>query len=482
MTSSSTVPPLATLTNLTTESRLIPSPWARMVRGIGLGQHSAGYEPAAAAHIRGAFAQLTAKVDGEDPYTGFCALLSELILRATESGDVEEVLPSVLQSVGRQDNPYLRLMAGSILMDAFAKLGLATSLLVNDHRDFPAEMLASLELVRPDRIDDENRGHHGDYERVCASAALFLSIGQLGFTDRLVAGPRNYIRESLALLENIPSPFYRGRGGALLFTVIGILGHAPLAHAGDRDYITETLDQLDRFDELEKPLFPQPMTVASAKVYPLLTMLNAIAACGTAEHLTRSRDRIAEADSLMAQLTTPELCHMSLYYITARANLGRPVENLDVFLTERVRRCEQDVDPGADFFLNGISFPYIFETTTILGRDDLISDEMIDRFLRCFPDLGRNRADRIHRTFPLSYGINALAGMGRATLMFEPSQHYAGSSPLAWVVGQFSEGAQDEAGRLALVNHALVDYALRQRGPGRDESSLFKGFHFPLAG
>ena len=476
MSISTEFPPRAGLAHLSTESRLIPTPWARMVRGIGLGQYPVDHDPAAVAQIRDAFARLTAKVAGADPYTDCCALVAELILTAVEHGDVQQALGPVLDSIRGQGNPYHRLMAGCILIDAFAKLELDASLLINDDLDFPAELLAATALIKPNQIDDENRGHHGDYERVCAVSALFLALGQLGLTNRLVEG--RHLQEALDLLENIPSPFYRGRGGATLLSVIALLGQQQLIHGGKRDYIKETLDHLDRADELELPVFPQVMTIASARVYPLLTMLNAIAAAGTAEHLTHGRDRLAEAEALMAELTTPERCHMSLYYIVALHNLGRPMPDLDAYLVDVVARCERDVDPGADFFLNGISYPYVIETATITGRADLISDAMIERFLRSFPDLDRTPQDRVHRTFPLSYGLNALGGIGVADRLFEPYEHYQGASPLGWVIDQFSEGARDEGIRLSLLNHALVNHALRQRGADRSETPLFQSFQF----
>ncbi len=295
----------------------------------------------------------------------------------------------------------------------FAKLELDPSLLINDEIDFPAEMLATTTLIEPNQIDDENRGHHGDYERVCAAAALFLALGQLGLTDRLVSGGRNHLQEALDLLENIPSPFYRGRGGATLLTVISVLGQEHLIHGGKRDYIKEILDHLDRADELEPAVFPQPMTVASARVYPLLTMLNAIAAGGRPEHLTHGRDRLAEAEALMGRLTTPERCHMSLYYVVALHNLGRPLPDLDGYLSEVVDRCRHDVDPGADFFLNGISYPYIIETAAIAGRTDLIDENMLERFVRSFPDLDRTPQDRIHRTFRSATGSTLSAASAR---------------------------------------------------------------------
>jgi hypothetical protein len=482
--------PVAGLNDLSNESRMISTPWSRMVRGIGLGQYPIDYDPAAAARIRQTFDLLAAKVPTSNSYTLFSRILADLILKVEDPtggflcAEVEQALWPILDAVRSEKNPYYRLMAGCILMDAFAKLGLDRALLVNEGMDFPGEILAVADQIEPDQIKDGNKGRHGDYEKLFAYSAVFLAFGQLSLKERLVSGPRNYIRESLDLLEGIPAPYFRGRSGSTLFSVISLLGYDALIFDGDRDYMKEVLDCMDRADELnDPPAFPNPVTAAYPKIYPLVTMLNAIAMSGRAEYLTYGKDRLAEMKELMAGISPVERNHMGQYYIVALHNLGRlqdQVPDLDAFVEGVVGQWEK-MDPGANFFLNGLSYSYLIETAMISGRMDLITDKTLDRLVDFFPDLDRTDQDRINRPYPFSYALNILGEIGASNLLFGPRARYEGSSPMAWVINHLSKNAREEGSRLYMLDHALVGYALRLRGAHRGETELFKSFGFRLA-
>ncbi|MEU0229463.1 MULTISPECIES: hypothetical protein [unclassified Streptomyces] len=487
MTSASFPVPVDGLCHLSNETRMIATPWSRMVRGIGLGQYPVAYDPAAAARIRRTFALLSAKGADSNSYTRFSRLLADLVLsvadpsRPLRRSDVEQDLGPILDTVRAEENPYFRLMAGCILMDSFAKLGLDKGLLVNAETDFPAEILAVADSIAPDRIKDENAGRHGHYEKLSAYSAVFLAMGQLGLKERLVSGRRNYVRESLGLLEKIPAPFFRGRGGAVLLSVISLLGYERFIFGEGRDHIKEVLDHLDRADELNSPpAFPQPMSEAFPKVYPLLTMLNAIAMSGRAEeYVAYGRDRLAEAKELMGRITPVERTHMGLYYIIALHNLGRlddQVPDLSGLVEDIVGEWEH-IDPGANYFLNGIAYAYVIQTAMLTGRMDLIGDKTVERLVDCFPDLDRTDDDRVNRPYPFAYALNVLGETGRSHLLFEPRDAYGGATPMSWVVGRLSEGGSEEQ-RLYMLNHALLGYALRMRGPERTETPLTRGFRF----
>jgi hypothetical protein len=485
---SSTSPPVAGLDDLSNESRMISTPWSRMVRGIGLGQYPIEYDPVIAARIRQAFDLLVAKVPA-NAYTRFSRLLADLILTAEDPDaglsrtEVEMALGPIMHAVRSERNPYYRLMAGCILMDAFAKLGLDRTLLVNENTDIPGEVLATVDQIEPNRIKDENKGRHGDYERLSACTAVFLAFGQLGLQDRLVSGPRDHIREALNLLDRIPAPFFRGRGGSMLLSVVSLLGYDSLIFDGDRDYMKEVLDHLDRADELnDHPAFPQPMTASFPKAYPLLTMLNGIAMSGRQEYLSYGKDRLAEAKRLIAEISPVERTHMGQYYLVALHNLGRlrdQVPDLDGFVEDVVGQWRH-VDPGANFFLNGISYPYMIETAMITGRMDLVTGDTLDRMVDSFPDLDRTPEDRANRPYPFSYAVNVLGEIGASDRVFTPRVRYGGESPMAWVIDHLSEDARDEGSRLTMLDHALVSFALRLRGAQRAETELFKNFRFRL--
>ena len=225
------------------------------------------------------------------------------------------------------------------------------------------------------------------------------------------------------------------------------------------------------------------MSEGFPKIYPLLTMLNAIAMSGRPEYLTYRRDRLAEAKQLLTAITPVERTHMGLYYLVALHNLGRlreQVPDLDAFVEDLVGQWTH-VDPGSDFFLNGIAYPYLIETAMVTGRMDLIADTMLDRLVDSFPDLDRTDEGRANRPYPVSYVVNMLGEIGAAERLFSPRARYGDMSPLNWVIDHLSADAVGEGSRLYMLDHALISYALRLRGAQWTETELFRKFRFRLA-
>ena len=489
MTTVSRTLPVSGLSDLSNESRMIFAPWSRMIRGIGLGQYPIDFDPAIAEPIRSVFDQLAAKVLPSNHYTLFCRELAGFVLRVNDPADafqdIDQAVGTLLDAARAEPNPYYRAMAGSLVMDSFAKLGLPLSLLADDTRDFPAEVLATLDEIAPDQIPDENRGRHGDYERLSACSTVFLALGQLGLKDRLVTEERNHIIDALNLLENIPAPYFRGRSGSMFLCVVILLGFDRFIFDGERDYMKEVMHYLSRADEVRiYPSFPQKLPIAWSKVYPLLTMLNAIAMSGRAEYLSDPIDWLAEAKDLLEQVPWDDRVHMSQYYIVALHNLGRLADqlpDLDAYLGEIVAVLDQ-VDPAGNFFPNGIAYPYIVEVALLTGRMRMIPDEVLHQMVDAFPGYDRTAQDHANSAFPVSYVVNVVGEIGAPELVFAPRDRYDGMSALGWVVDHMSEGAQAEGTRMYMINHALVSYALRLRGAGAQETELFRNFRYRLAG
>lgn len=481
--------PVFGLNDLSNESRMISAPWSRLIRGIGLGQYPIDFDPAIAGHIRTSFDQIARRIPASDPYVRFCRELTELVLRVVDPGTSPEndetlrLVGSVLDAVRAEPNPYHRAMAGSLVLDTFAKLGLDMSFLVNEGLDFPREVLEVLDEIGPDQIPDENRGRHGDYERLSASSNVFLAIGQVGLGHRLVSDDRNYVVEALNLLENIPAPYFRGRSGSMLLSVVALLGYDRYIFDGDRDYMRETLEYLTRADEIGIfPSFPNEVPTAWSKAYPLLTMLNAIAVAGRVEYLNTPIDWLGEARALLDVIPWEHRVHMSQYYVIALHNLGRlqdELPDLDAYMKD-VTAVLGLVDPGANFFPDGISYPYIVELAMLTGRMDLIPDRALDRMVDALRNFDSG-IDHANSAFPVSYVLNVLGEIDEGELMFTPRDRYDGQTPLAWVIDNVSEGGKEESLRFYMIPHALFSFALRMRGANAEEANLFRNFRYRLA-
>jgi hypothetical protein len=225
--------PVRGLGDLGAESRMITTPWSRMVRGLGLGQYPVGYDPTIAGHLRKAFNLIALKIPEMNGYMHFCGLLGTLVLDVTApSADVSQLdlagaIEQIKNVIRKEPNPYYRVGAGCILMESFAKLRLDTTVLINERNDFAQEVLSMVDEIGADNIQDNNAGRHGDYEKIFAYTALFLSFGHLGIHDRLISGDRNLVLDALGVLDKIPAPFFpwAGRINALFSNiVVGIRG------------------------------------------------------------------------------------------------------------------------------------------------------------------------------------------------------------------------------------------------------------------
>lgn len=480
-------PPTTAIVPLTNERRLIATPWSRMVRALGLGQDPTGPDPFRSHYVQHTFDALVRRLGDGNPYTVFCAALADLVLEASATGvpdatAAERRLPGLLAAARAEPNAYYRLTAVCLLAESWVKVGLDPAVLTGAEVNLPGILLAGLDEIRPDQIRDENHGRHGQYERVSASTAVFLGIGHLGATDRLIDDGRDRVREALNLLEQIPAPFFRGRGGSMLMAVAAVLGHADAVtgDGGGVDHLQATLDYLDQAERINlPPAFPSPMTPAFGLIYPLLTMLNAVAALGRPELLTQGHDRLAEACDLYRGLAPAERTHMGLYLLVALHNLGCLPDHLEMMdeVVALIGRWSEG-DPGADYFLHGISYPYLIETARLTGRTDLLPDRMLERLAGAALGLERSAEYRANRPYPFSYAVSTLGALDRLDLLSAPDPRYGGRSATTWVIDRLSAAGRAEGNRLYMLDHALLHLALRERDPSRAEPGLFARFRF----
>ncbi|WP_210725907.1 hypothetical protein [Modicisalibacter radicis] len=467
-------PPIDGLEDFSMESRAIATPWSRIVRGLGLGQYPIGYDQHAEKCIRHSIDQLCFRVDNVDSYSRFASAIIDLILQKTNpalnlsTNKTDSLVSTVVGEIHNISNPYFRVTAGCILLTSIAKLNISRAYVSGSSLDLPAEILTSMDEIKPDRIQDENQGRHGDYERISAWATVFFAFGLLGLNERLVTTERDYIAEALSSLERVPSPFFRGRGGSMLISSIVLLGHKNRLLDHGHDHIGSILSYLDRAPELNsKPSFPSHMSDHFIKAYPLLTMLNAIGIAELPMYLTLGRDRLREANDLIVAIKPVERTHMGLYYIIALYNLGcidtaLPDKN---YFIERLVNEWKNIDPGRDYFLYGISYSYLLQLAYSTGRCDLITDAMIDRMVTAFASLERTDMSRANRPYPFSYVLNVLADLGVADRLYRPHPFYCGRSPFSWVMEHMSPKGEAERPRLYMINHALINWALRMRSP-----------------
>jgi len=467
---------------LAPESRVICTPWSRMVRGLSLGQYPVDYNEHLGSLVHQARDILLHKIPAPEGYLRFALLLADFAVEvsnpdvAVSNDRLITTTCKLTDALRSEKNPYYAVVGAGILFDAFAKLHLDIALLVNAEYDFAEEMLAMVDRIQPDQIRDENAGNHGEYEKLFAYTSLFLGMGQAGLQEKLTAGRRNRVREALGLIQTVPSPFFRGRGCSMLFSVLSAIGLDGMIFDDGHDFMKDVLEYVDRDDEINFPLrFPQPISPAYVKIYPRVTMLNAIAVSGRTSYATMGHNRLAELKPLWAELEPAEKMHQGLYYLIALHNLGKISEEIGAerAIVDNLVRFLDVVDPGANFFLNGLSHAYIVETAMVTGQLDAISDRAINRIADCFAHMDATPIDRISRAYPFAYDLNALSEVGEAGKLFEPRPTYGGVSAFSWLVDQFSPEGHAEGSRILMLGNALIGLGLRLRGAENDTTPMF---------
>ncbi|MDK9606691.1 hypothetical protein [Lelliottia wanjuensis] len=475
------------LAHLNIENRLITTPWSRIVRGMGLGQYPIAYNEKISCWIQEAFDELKNKTESKNNYVNFSALLCDFIClqikpnqKRSHSDSLNYIL-NIFYLINNEFNPYRRVMQYSITIDALAKLNINLFELLDKSIDLSELLFNTIHEIKSNCIKDENSGKHGDYEKLSAYTSVFFALAVCGKSDLAFIRGRNHIADALETLNSIPSPFFRGRGGSMLFCAIALLGHTEMLHSRDRDYILQTLDYLDCANTIGiNPTFPQSMTPEFVKIYPLLTMLNAIAATGYSRALCYRQDRIRQAGALMDALTPVERTHMGLYYIMAIYNLGlldREKKRISALVDELVDTANL-IDPSDNYFLHGIAGAYVIETASLTGKRCKITEQLIQTVANSFSTMDKHLDDEINRPYPFAYALTMLGEIGHVDKLFEPSPCYDNRSATSWMINNLTQVGDNADGRLYMFNHALINLMLRMRGNGCPVLKVYKDFMF----
>jgi hypothetical protein len=462
------------LNTLSQETLAVPTPWNRIVRGLSFGQYSIHADSIQRQNILTATQAISQKAS-TNSYHAFSAALIRII-NEIEVGRIEghsdspeqrrEELSNLLSLRESISSPYLRVVAGAITLNAWAKLGLDIQELESAGTDpFTNVLIDETYSIAPEQINDENKGEHGEYEQLFAWTSLIFAFAAAGKQRKLVQ-PHDHISHALSLIETIPGPFFRGRGGSMLITAIQKAGFSSSLVVGSRDYVAEILDYIDDYERINiPPAFPSPVSAAFGKAYPTYTMLNALALTNRRDLLTYRKDRLNDAKELYTNLEFPEQTHMGLYYLVALHNfnlLDSQVPDLRQF-TDTLISSWQQIDPAKDYFLYGISYQYLLQTAMFFGRFDLLTDRFITNLIDAYPRMERSPEAKNNVPYPFAYTVNIMQDLGISNLLFTQRDAYGQQRPFEWTVTQMSPNAELENQRLYMLDHALINWILRLR-------------------
>jgi hypothetical protein len=345
-------------------------------------------------------------------------------------------------------------------------------------------MLNCLDKIEPENIKDENHGLHGEYEKLSAYTSLLMTAVAINERDFFCFEGRNLIEEGLATLPKITSPFFRGRGGSMLFSAISLIGQQAILTDKKSEDIKMVFDALDSPDsEKLAPCFPQPMTPAFVRIYPLLTMLNAVALVGDESLLKYQMDRIQEAKQLLQELRPVERTHMTLYFIIAVYNLGKLDKEINFIsnLLDELFYLFDTLDPSEDYFLHGISFSYIIETAIFTGQEKRLNTNTLNRLSEAFFEMDKTAEDELNRFYPLAYAFTMLGELNQAELLFSPNPNYRNKSPMEWVIEHANSIYPANYKRLYMLNNSLINFSLRMSEETTNKATgILNNFQFPF--
>ncbi|MCX5700457.1 MAG: hypothetical protein NTZ63_02810 [Candidatus Omnitrophica bacterium] len=460
---------------LSNESRTFLSPWMRIVRATAVGQYPVNFDNQTASNLRQALKALEGKIPASNKYQKFTGLLTNLILdinnpvNKVDAQELKRRTDELVAALKEIEDPSAYVLASSMLFDSFAKLGVNSELLVNADRDLVNDALSKLAQIEIDK------GAKGAYERLLACVTVFLSIGQLGFKDRLTQ-ENNYVSESLDLLSNIESAFYRGRSAASLFSALKVLGYEGYIWGGDKDYFKETLDYLDAnlWKAAEAQVGHEDIFDS---VYPVVTILNAMALCGKPEYLTYKRDWVEEGKIFIDKISPSDRMNQLQYFLIALRNLGKLNEYFPDLRSYLKNIIDAYIEHGkthkedSQLYVS-MDDTYVVETCWMFGYQDLIPDSIINRLVSNMATYKIGES-YFNMDYGLSYALTALAEVGQSNLLFEPNVDFGNEEPFNWVINHFTP-AEVNSITLPYIFHSIVGCALRMRGLGNPETAIFK--------
>lgn len=307
----------------------------------------------------------------------------------------------------------------------------------------------------------------GEYEKLQVYSNLFYGIALLGKPQLL----DNHIKKSFALIDSIPSAFYRGRSASNLFITLAMIDKADFIFSDGQDYLKKVMDYLD--ENLDK--YPETNYMKkrdSNNTYPLYTMLNAIAILKKPEYLTYKRNWLEDAAAYLTQLPPGTQMSQSQYYFVSLSNLGRlagaPLE-LKAFFSNAFSRYSREAEE--DPLAQNMHDAYLVQSAAMFACEALIPTGLIDRMVHSFKSYQPGEVYR-NGAYGGSYVLSVLDTIDELSLLFEPNPLYEGEAPFLWLINHFTDGALAEQKTIPYLNHALINAALRMRGHINKASSL----------
>lgn len=445
---------------LTNECRVFPSPWHRLVHGLGLGQQPCGYNAAIARSLAGL------NQAGHRDREFYRALIEAVLAVCAESNGGIQTRRTVDAHFNRAiarlpQDPWQYARACAVLTECVVKLG-QLERCGSAVRWHLAAAWTKVEALAPRAAKDR-------YERLLLTVNLFMASAQAGWVDLAASRIEGALRAS----EAIPDLFYRGRGAALLFTALAAVGRGAAICDGAHDYLRALLTAFDA--ELEPLSARAPDGVHAGidySLFPLSLTLNAMALLNRPHYLHYRRDWARQAATYFSALPPRSQASQLMFYALSLANLGVLHEHAtdigELFDACVHRYLQVTAGDAIDDYLR---CAYLIHMGRYLGRDvpPAVWDILAAALARATNAPAATGYGSIYRV--AAYALSA-ADAGDIELSFDK----AGDLPA--VIASCGDGTMAVAADRTTWDFALVDAALRLRPTVAGDTALFCGVTF----
>lgn len=461
--------------NITNESRALQGPWTTLVKGRGLGLNTKKFNVNESRYIKEIFGVIDKTTVKSNSYNKFSKELCSFILDFNDPDvlffqrkELHSKIDKVIGSLKAIDDPYLYVSASAIFFEVIGKLGLDPNLWMNKEIYLVEDALAKLECLS---ISSEQEC----YKTLQAYGNLFLGVAHLGQVDKLNKGHVDYVCQALDVTKGLKDVWHRGRGIAAFLNILGLIGLTHYAIRPECNHLKELVVYMDMSLEDQVKVDERP----NEYVFSILLMINCIGVLDKLEYLEYKRDWVKLSAELIETLPMELKAIFCHYYLSALDNFNlskKCAKSPKDYLLSVIERLSASKENELDY----MAYTYFVDIAHKLNLVETLPKSLVNNLVDnistqydfkngCKPNNLFYRSGFMR----LAYALIAMAQMGCVERLLDKN-----SSDDSSLVERIIENHIDNWGvsddSFTILNHALIDLSLSQRGENISVSEIDK--------
>ncbi len=459
--------------NITNESRVLQGPWTTLVKGRGLGSNTKKFSADESGHIKEIFEVIDKTIVKSNSYNKFSKNLCYFILDYNDPDclifqrkEFYSRIDKVISSLKVIDDPYLYVSASAIFFEVIGKLGLDPNLWANKGINLVEDALAKLGCL-PISSQQEC------YKVLQVYGNLFLGVAHLGQVDKLIKGHVDYVNQALDVINGLEGVWHRGRGVAAFLNILALIGLNNYAIKPEHNYLKELVIFMDKSLDDQAKVDENP----NEYVFSILMMINCIGVLDKLEYLEYKRDWVKLSVELIETLPIELKAIFCHYYLSALDNFN---------LSEKCEKSPKDyllsviesLSASKGNELDYMAYTYLVDIAHKLDLVRILPKSLANDFVDnistqydfkngCKPNKLFYRSGFMRS----AYAVVAMSQMGCVKCLLDKNNS-DDSSLIERIIENHIDnwGVSDDS--FTILNHALIDLSLSQRGENIPESEI----------